>query len=145
MYIVNPSCFLAFITWNIREFDENLLRRISNIFYEDEVVNLPCAPDVSNFLISEVQWSDYFFLICCLNSLSIWFILLCQDASFIPNGIANAPIAEGLHGPEVAQRLHSLVLSCFSLLFPIHVRCSFFLLWLLEKYFCLCWNLSLSS
>lgn len=38
----------------IREFDENLLRRISDIFYEDEVASLPCAPDVSNYLISEV-------------------------------------------------------------------------------------------
>lgn len=37
-----------------REFDENLLRRISEIFYEDEVVNLPSAPDVSNYLMSEV-------------------------------------------------------------------------------------------
>lgn len=37
-----------------REFDENLLRRISEIFYEDEVVNLPPAPDVSNYLMSEV-------------------------------------------------------------------------------------------
>lgn len=37
-----------------REFDEIFLRRISEIFYEDEVVNLPPSPDVSNYLISEV-------------------------------------------------------------------------------------------
>ncbi|KAK4478482.1 hypothetical protein RD792_013958 [Penstemon davidsonii] len=64
-----------------REFDENLLRRISDIFYEDEVVNLPCAPDVSNYLMSE-------------------------DA--IANGNSNVPIADGMNGPEVAERLHNL-------------------------------------
>lgn len=37
-----------------REFDEIFLRRISEVFYEDEVVNLPPSPDVSNYLISEV-------------------------------------------------------------------------------------------
>lgn len=37
-----------------REFDENLLRSISEVFYEDEAVNLPAAPDVSNYLMSEV-------------------------------------------------------------------------------------------
>lgn len=39
---------------SLREFDESLLRKISEIFYEDEVVNLPSAPDVSNYLMSEV-------------------------------------------------------------------------------------------
>lgn len=39
---------------SIREFDEGLLRKICEIFYEDEVVNLPSAPDVSNYLMSEV-------------------------------------------------------------------------------------------
>jgi len=37
-----------------REFDEILLRRISEVFYEDVVLNLPPAPDVSNYLMSEV-------------------------------------------------------------------------------------------
>ncbi|KAK6120276.1 hypothetical protein DH2020_045967 [Rehmannia glutinosa] len=78
-------CVARNVACNVRggffkEFDENLLRRISDIFYEDEVVNLPCPPDVSNYLISE-------------------------DASFIPNGNPNVPIAEGMNGPEVAQRL----------------------------------------
>lgn len=39
---------------SIREFDEGLLRKICEIFYEDEAVNLPSAPDVSNYLMSEV-------------------------------------------------------------------------------------------
>ncbi|GFP94376.1 RNA polymerase ii c-terminal domain phosphatase-like 2 [Phtheirospermum japonicum] len=78
-------CVARNVACNVRggffkEFDENLLRRISDIFYEDEVVNLPCSPDVSNFLISE-------------------------DASFAPNGNPNVPIAEGMNGPEFAQRL----------------------------------------
>lgn len=37
-----------------REFDENLLRKISEVFFEDDVVNLPGAPDVSNYLVFEV-------------------------------------------------------------------------------------------
>ncbi|KAL3617525.1 hypothetical protein CASFOL_037846 [Castilleja foliolosa] len=78
-------CVARNVACNVRggffkEFDENLLRRISDIFYEDEVVNLPCSPDVSNFLISE-------------------------DASFVPNGNPNVPVAEGINGPEVTQRL----------------------------------------
>ncbi|KAG8377014.1 hypothetical protein BUALT_Bualt09G0124100 [Buddleja alternifolia] len=81
-------CVARNVACNVRggffkEFDENLLRRISDIFYEDEVVNLPCAPDVSSFLISE-------------------------DAHFVSNGNPNIPISEGMNGPEVGQRLHSL-------------------------------------
>lgn len=81
-------CVARNVACNVRggffkEFDENILRRISDIFYEDEVVNLPCAPDVSNYLISE-------------------------DANLISNGNLNPPVPEGMNGPEVAQRLHSL-------------------------------------
>ncbi|KAK2989555.1 hypothetical protein RJ640_023555 [Escallonia rubra] len=67
-----------------REFDENILRSISDLFYEDEVASLPAAPDASNYMMSE-------------------------DASFVLNGSASAPMAEGMHGPEVAQRLNHLV------------------------------------
>ncbi|KAH6769245.1 carboxyl-terminal domain phosphatase-like 2 [Perilla frutescens var. frutescens] len=79
-------CVARNVACNVRggffkEFDENILRKISDIFYEDEVVNLPCSPDVSNYLISE-------------------------DANV--NGNLNAPITEGMNEPEVAQRLHSL-------------------------------------
>ncbi|KAM3382166.1 RNA polymerase II C-terminal domain phosphatase-like 2 isoform X3 [Capsicum galapagoense] len=63
-----------------KEFDEGLLRKICEIFYEDEVVNLPSAPDVSNYLMSE-------------------------DAGFVSSGNFT-PIPEGMYGPEVAQRLH---------------------------------------
>ncbi|KAA8517393.1 hypothetical protein F0562_017686 [Nyssa sinensis] len=81
-------CVARNVACNVRggffkEFDENLLRRISELYYEDEVVNLPAAPDVSNYLMSE-------------------------DASFVPNGNTNASISEGMNGPEVAQRLNQL-------------------------------------
>ncbi|XWS55543.1 hypothetical protein CRYUN_Cryun09bG0009100 [Craigia yunnanensis] len=66
-----------------RELDENVLRRISEVFYEDEVVNLPLAPDVSNYLMSE-------------------------DAGFAPNGNNGVPISEGMNGVEVEQRINQL-------------------------------------
>ncbi|KAJ0028535.1 hypothetical protein Pint_35192 [Pistacia integerrima] len=79
-------CVARNVACNVRgyffkEFDENLLRRISEISYEDDVINLPPAPDVSNYLISE-------------------------DASFVPNGSSNAPISEGMNGVEVERRLN---------------------------------------
>lgn len=37
-----------------REFDELLIRRISEVFYEDEVKSLPPTPDVSNYMMTEV-------------------------------------------------------------------------------------------
>ncbi|XP_059462490.1 RNA polymerase II C-terminal domain phosphatase-like 2 isoform X2 [Corylus avellana] len=79
-------CVARNVACNVRgyffkEFDENLLRRISEVFYEDEVVNLPSAPDVSNYMMSE-------------------------DAGFVPNGNANAPISEGMNGVEVERRLN---------------------------------------
>ncbi|XP_015897198.2 RNA polymerase II C-terminal domain phosphatase-like 2 isoform X1 [Ziziphus jujuba] len=79
-------CVARNVACNVRgyffkEFDENLLRRISEIFYEDDVMNLPPSPDVSNYLMSE-------------------------DAGFVPNGNTNAPISEGINGVEVEQRLN---------------------------------------
>lgn len=79
-------CVARNVACNVRggffkEFDENLLRRLSDHFYEDEVLNLPSVPDVCNYLMSE-------------------------DASFVPNGNINAPMAEGMNGPEVAQKLN---------------------------------------
>ncbi|XP_048236140.1 RNA polymerase II C-terminal domain phosphatase-like 2 isoform X2 [Ricinus communis] len=79
-------CVARNVACNVRgcffkEFDENLLRRISEVFYEDEVNNLPLAPDVSNYLMSE-------------------------DASFVPNGNSNAPFNEGMSGVEVERRLN---------------------------------------
>lgn len=86
--VVPVLCVARNVACNVRggffkEFDENLLRSISEIFYEDEVVNLPSAPDVSNYLMPE-------------------------DASFVPNNSLNPPMAEGMNGPEAAQRLNSM-------------------------------------
>ncbi|XP_076914038.1 RNA polymerase II C-terminal domain phosphatase-like 2 [Bidens hawaiensis] len=79
-------CVARNVACNVRggffkEFDENHIRRVSEFFHEDEVLNLPSAPDVCNYLMSE-------------------------DASFVPNGNSNAPMAEGINGPEVAPRLN---------------------------------------
>ncbi|XP_038720593.1 RNA polymerase II C-terminal domain phosphatase-like 2 isoform X3 [Tripterygium wilfordii] len=85
-------CVARNVACNVRgyffkEFDEILLRRISEVFYEDEVISLPPALDVSSFLVSE-------------------------DASFVPNGNGNAPISEGVNGPEVDRRLNQLDEKC---------------------------------
>ncbi|XP_028764380.1 RNA polymerase II C-terminal domain phosphatase-like 2 [Neltuma alba] len=74
-------CVARNVACNVRgcffkEFDENLLQRISEIFYEDEVASLPKPPDVSNYLMSED----------------------------VPNGSVNAPIIEGINGVEAEQR-----------------------------------------
>ncbi|KAK1365497.1 Protein-serine/threonine phosphatase [Heracleum sosnowskyi] len=81
-------CVARNVACNVRggffkELDENLLRSISEMFYEDEVDNLPSAPDVSNYMMSE-------------------------DASFVPYNGTNPPMAEGINGPEVRERLAPL-------------------------------------
>lgn len=81
-------CVARNVACNVRggffkEFDENFLRKISELFYEDEVSNLPFPPDVSNYLISE-------------------------ETGGVPNGNPHIPIAEGISGAEVEQRLPQL-------------------------------------
>ncbi|KAF8409296.1 hypothetical protein HHK36_005370 [Tetracentron sinense] len=51
-------CVARNVACNVRggffkEFDEGLLQRIPEVFYEDDMGNIPCPPDVSNYLISE--------------------------------------------------------------------------------------------
>jgi hypothetical protein len=53
-------CVARNVACNVRggffkDFDEGLLPRISNVFYEDEINEIPSAPDVGNYLISEVK------------------------------------------------------------------------------------------
>ncbi|XP_077238722.1 carboxyl-terminal domain (ctd) phosphatase-like 2 isoform X2 [Tasmannia lanceolata] len=79
-------CVARNVACNVRggffkEFDENLLRRISELGYEDEVVDLPFAPDVSDYLMSE-------------------------DGGLVPGGNRDLPIPEGTSGAEVEQRLN---------------------------------------
>ncbi|XP_052116198.1 RNA polymerase II C-terminal domain phosphatase-like 2 isoform X3 [Arachis duranensis] len=75
-------CVARNVACNVRgcffkEFDEILLQRIAEIFFEDDVVSLPHPPDVSNYLMSED----------------------------VPNGNSNGPINEGMNGAEVERRL----------------------------------------
>ncbi|KAK1412415.1 hypothetical protein QVD17_33654 [Tagetes erecta] len=78
-------CVARNVACNVRggffkEFDENFLRRVSEYFFEDDVLNLPSAPDVCSYLMPE-------------------------DASFVPNPNTSVPMVEGMNGSEVAQRL----------------------------------------
>ncbi|KAL2626732.1 hypothetical protein AAZV13_07G129200 [Glycine max] len=75
-------CVARNVACNVRgcffkEFDESLLQRIAEIFFEDDIGLLPHPPDVSNYLMSED----------------------------VPNGNANAPFSEGMNGAEVERRL----------------------------------------
>ncbi|XP_043701197.1 RNA polymerase II C-terminal domain phosphatase-like 2 isoform X2 [Telopea speciosissima] len=79
-------CVARNVACNVRggffkEFDENLLRRIYELCHEDDALNLPIPPDVSNYLMSE-------------------------DAGFVPNGNRDAPISEGINGSEVDRRVN---------------------------------------
>lgn len=81
-------CVARNVACNVRagffkEFDENLVRRIFELCYEDEVATLPYSPDVSDFLISE-------------------------DTIFVPNGNRDAPVPDGMSGAEVEQRLDEM-------------------------------------
>ncbi|XP_019461593.1 PREDICTED: RNA polymerase II C-terminal domain phosphatase-like 2 isoform X1 [Lupinus angustifolius] len=81
-------CVARNVACNVRgcffkEFDENLLQRVAEIFYEDEIASLPHPPDVSNYLMSEFTgWQDG------------------------PNGSTNAPTSEGMNAAEVERRLN---------------------------------------
>lgn len=51
-------CVARNVACNVRggffkEFDDGLLQRIPDVCYEDDIADLPSAPDVSNYLISE--------------------------------------------------------------------------------------------
>ncbi|XP_014514150.1 RNA polymerase II C-terminal domain phosphatase-like 2 isoform X1 [Vigna radiata var. radiata] len=75
-------CVARNVACNVRgcffkEFDESLLQRIAEIFFEDDIGILPHPPDVSNYLMSEDM----------------------------PNGNTNAPLSEGINGAEVERRL----------------------------------------
>ncbi|XP_072997393.1 RNA polymerase II C-terminal domain phosphatase-like 2 isoform X1 [Typha latifolia] len=63
-----------------REFDESLLRKIFELCYENETTDLPYAPDVSDYLISE-------------------------DTNAVLNNNKDVPMSEGMNGSEPEQRL----------------------------------------
>ncbi|XP_062207499.1 RNA polymerase II C-terminal domain phosphatase-like 2 isoform X2 [Phragmites australis] len=66
-----------------REFDENLLRKVFELVYENELLDLPYAPDVGDYLV-------------------------CEDTNFIPSNKDVAPVPEGMGGAEVEKRLNGL-------------------------------------
>ncbi|XP_048137654.1 RNA polymerase II C-terminal domain phosphatase-like 2 isoform X2 [Rhodamnia argentea] len=85
-------CMARNVACNVRgcffkDFDENLLRKISKVFYEDEVVTLPHAPDVSNYLMSE-------------------------DSGYVTNGVAKAQFIDGIRSAESDKRLYPLGEKC---------------------------------
>lgn len=61
-----------------RDFDEGLLQRISDVAYEDDIKEIPSAPDVSNYLISEVSRKSFYSFLCSIhfylipNDMYIW-------------------------------------------------------------------------
>jgi hypothetical protein len=51
-----------------RDFDEGLLQKICDSNHEDDIKDIPSAPDVSNYLVSEVSVDK----VCLL-----WFLRFC--------------------------------------------------------------------
>ncbi|VAH81950.1 unnamed protein product [Triticum turgidum subsp. durum] len=64
-----------------REFDENLLKKVFELLYENELLDLPYAPDVGDYLV-------------------------CEDPNFPQSNKDPAPIPEGMSGAEVEKRLN---------------------------------------
>ncbi|CAL9177164.1 unnamed protein product [Musa hybrid cultivar] len=79
-------CVARNVACNVRggffkEFDENLLQKIYEVNYENEIVDLPSAPDVSNYLISE-------------------------DVNSAQNNNREGPVVEGMTGSEAEHRMN---------------------------------------
>ncbi|CAL4960362.1 unnamed protein product [Urochloa decumbens] len=64
-----------------REFDENLLKKVFELIYDNGLLDLPYAPDVGDYLV-------------------------CEDTNFAPSNKDQAPIPEGMRGAEVEKRLN---------------------------------------
>ncbi|KAJ6835788.1 RNA polymerase II C-terminal domain phosphatase-like 2 isoform X1 [Iris pallida] len=67
-----------------KEFDENVMGRIFDLYYENEILALPYSPDVSKYLITE-------------------------DIGVILNNNKEALVPEGIIGSEVEPRLNQAV------------------------------------
>ncbi|MQL77814.1 hypothetical protein Taro_010205 [Colocasia esculenta] len=79
-------CVARNVACNVRggffkEFDENLLRKTFELYYENDIVDLPFTPDVSDYMMTE-------------------------DSAVMPNGNREAPIPEGMSGAEVERKLN---------------------------------------
>ncbi|KAF8717062.1 hypothetical protein HU200_026173 [Digitaria exilis] len=82
--VVPVLCVARNVACNVRggffrEFDENLLKRVFGLLYENGLLDLPYAPDVGDYLV-------------------------CEDTNFLPNN--QPPIPEGMRGAEVEKRLN---------------------------------------
>uniref|UniRef100_R7W9E5 protein-serine/threonine phosphatase n=1 Tax=Aegilops tauschii TaxID=37682 RepID=R7W9E5_AEGTA len=85
----NVACNVrgGFFSFNIisdlikREFDENLLKKVFELLHENELLDLPYAPDVGDYLV-------------------------CEDPNFPQSNKDPAPIPEGMSGAEVEKRLN---------------------------------------
>ncbi|XP_073114816.1 RNA polymerase II C-terminal domain phosphatase-like 2 isoform X2 [Elaeis guineensis] len=78
-------CVARNVACNVRggffkEFDESLLRKIFELCYENDILDLPYAPDVSDYLMSE-------------------------DTNVVPNSNKDVPISESMNGSEAERRL----------------------------------------
>lgn len=79
-------CVARNVACNVRggffkEFDDNLMRRIIELHYENDMSDLPYSPDVSDYLMSE-------------------------DTGVTPSSSKDVPVSEGMSGLEVAERLN---------------------------------------
>ncbi|KAL5677958.1 hypothetical protein ACJX0J_014089, partial [Zea mays] len=73
------------------EFDENLLRKVFELYYENGLLDLSYAPDVGDYLV-------------------------CEDTSFVPCNKDQAPIPEGMMGTEVEKRLNGQTIAYYLVL-----------------------------
>lgn len=61
-----------------REFDENLLRKVFELMYENEFLDLPYAPDVGDYLVCEVTLLNRCYFVC------VYFLNGYPTANFVP-------------------------------------------------------------
>lgn len=54
IYFLLLQLGLSLFFFSFREFDENLLRKVFELFYENGLLDLPYAPDVGDYLVCEV-------------------------------------------------------------------------------------------
>ncbi|KAJ3680335.1 hypothetical protein LUZ60_016613 [Juncus effusus] len=93
-------CVARNVACNVRggffkDFDDGLLQRIGEVFYEDEFSDFPSAPDVGNYLISE-------------------------DENAMPNGNKEPVAFDGMADAEVERRLKEATCGAKTIL-PISV------------------------
>lgn len=117
------SSLLVYIVgclWYYRDFHEGLSQTIARILYETNVTDLPSAPEVSNYMVSEVLTLDSL-CHCVFHILLMDYILVCvpwllqhqvslthvfvlcllwgcgvHDEAVIANGNTDLPVLEGM-------------------------------------------------